>query len=460
MSVANLATNPRAATLTNFSGEGSAEAPAPTLATGGPVPSVTNQVVVRATKANTYIGVQYSHAGITAGQVYSFSGYMATDSLAGTFATYVIWTNASGGTVSVSSGPTAASAAGSWVRMTFDGVTAPAGATGATVVFRKLGSVAAGNLVVATAVMVARAATSPAYGDGATAGWAWTGTPDASSSVNLVVGPPTLTVLDDDALGPRVSVVFTDLAAITQYVTVRRTAGGRTMPVRGGVQLYAVGGAAVLDQEVPFGIDVSYQAEQFDANGVSLGMTDTASVTVDTMDAWVHQPLNPNLSLQVRVRLKSTETLGWESPGDVVYTQGASVGRLINGQRSGIKDSSLLLRLIRPSDAAVLDAMFGTYDSTYPAVLCVRTPPNVPLPPVLFWGCTTPKRLTSGANKLVQYQLDGSEVAPPAPGLVIPTLSRNDIDAAYPTRAARSAAYTSRLARDTDYSLGGTASTS
>lgn len=271
---------------------------------------------------------------------------------------------------------------------------------------------------------------------------------------------PTLTVLDDDVLGPRVGIAFTDLAAGTQTVTIRRTAGGRTLPVRGGMRLYAVGGASALDQEVPFGVTASYQAEQFDASGASLGMTDAAAVTVDSADAWVSQPLNPNLALQVRVRLASTDTLGWESPGDIVYTQGASVGRLINGQRSGIKDSSLLLRLRYPSDADRLDAMFGTYDSTYPAVLCVRTPPNVPLPPVLFWGCPKPKRLTAGANKLVQYQLDGSEVAPPAPGLVVPSLSRDDIDAAYPTRNARAAAYTSRLARDSDYTLAGTASAS
>jgi len=49
----------------------------------------------------------------------------------------------------------------------------------------------------------------------------------------------------------------------------------------------------------------------------------------------------------------------------------------------------------------------------------------------------------------------GNEVAPPAPGLLLPTLRRMDIDAAYPTRAARAAAYATRLQRDTDYSKAG-----
>jgi len=268
---------------------------------------------------------------------------------------------------------------------------------------------------------------------------------------------PTITVLDDDDLGPRVQVTFASFVAGTQTITVTRTVGGRAMPVRGGVRLFAVGGAVVIDQEVPFGVPASYQAEQFDADGNSLGMTDSRAITVDSTDSWVTQPLNPNLAVQVKVRVPSTDTLSWESPGDTIWTQGASVGRVINGQRSGLKGVTLLLRLLRPADADEFDAMWGGYDVTYPAVVCVRTPPNVPLPPVLFFACRIPQRVTSGANKLVQYQLTGDEVAPPAPGLVVPSLSRDDIDAAYPTRDARAAAYTTRLQRDSDYTLAGLA---
>lgn len=266
---------------------------------------------------------------------------------------------------------------------------------------------------------------------------------------------PTITVIDDDQLGPRVMVTFASFVAGTQTITVTRTVGGRAMPVRGGVRVYAIGGASVLDQEVPFGVPASYQAEQFDIDGNSLGMTDAASVTVNSTDTWVSQPLNPSLAVQVKVRVPSTATLAWESPGDTVWTQGASVGRVISGQRSGLKGVTLLLRLLRPADADAFDAMWGDYNSTYPAVVCIRTPPNVPLPPVLFFGCRAPQRLTSGANKLVQYQLAGDEVAPPAPGLVVPSLSRDDIDAAYPTRDARAAAYITRLSRDSDYTLAG-----
>jgi hypothetical protein len=291
--------------------------------------------------------------------------------------------------------------------------------------------------------------------DGGNAASVYTRVLDGGNA-RTVFNKPRLTLLDGDALGPRVQVLFTALATGTERITVRRTVGGRTMEVRGGIDLFAVGGATVLDLEVPFGVPATYQAEQFDADGTSLGMTKTATIVVETTDSWVTQPLSPTLAVQVRVRLKSTETLGWESPGDTVWTQGAAVGRVINGQRSGLKGISLLLR-VDPASADEFIAMWGGYDSTFPAVVCVRTPPNVPLPPVLFLGCRAPKRLTAGANKLVQYQLDGDEVAPPSPGLVIPPLTRDDIDAAYATRDARAAAYASRLARDSDYTLAGLA---
>ncbi len=141
---------------------------------------------------------------------------------------------------------------------------------------------------------------------------------------------------------------------------------GRTVDVRGGINLFAVGGASVLDQEVPFGVPATYQAEQFDSSGTSLGMTNTSTIVVDSPDAWVSQPLNPNLAVQVKVRLSSTATLGWESPGDTLWTQGSAVGRVINGQRSGLKGISLLLRLPSPADADEFIAMWGDYDSTYP----------------------------------------------------------------------------------------------
>lgn len=268
---------------------------------------------------------------------------------------------------------------------------------------------------------------------------------------------PTLTLFDDDANGPRVQVFFGTLATGTATINVQRTAAGRTMPVRGGVSLFAVGAASVLDSEVPFGILVSYQAEQFDISGLSLGFTDASTITVDTTDTWVSQPLKPGLAVQVKVKIESTSTLTRPSPGSTVWTEGATVGRTISGQRTGIQGATILLRMINVTDADLFDSLWGGYGTDYPAVVCLRTPPSVPLPPVFFIGCLAPARQAFGANKMVFYSLPADEVAPPSPGLVIPLLRRDDIDAAYPTRAARAAAYATRIQRDTDYSLAGLA---
>lgn len=473
----NLFPNPKVATLTGFasyssSGSASTYSTLTRASSTSTVAGVTAPYGARATAlaSMTYLDVRAmtgvpstgpSTVPAVPGQVYTASVYTRTSNVALTSVLYVQFFNAAGAVLATQSTTLPASSTG-YQRVSVTTAAAPEGTVAIGMILRASGAVVSGNVVDGALWMITSGSGLAAWFDGdspwsAIDSYVWTGDEDASSSRHSTVAAPSVSVFDDDTLGPRVAVVFTDLAATAQTITVYRSAEGRTMPVRGGVDLYAVGGAPVLDQEVPFGIPVAYFAEQFDSTGASLGNTPSVSVTIDTADAWVSQPLNPALALQVRVRVPSTATLGWESPGDTLWTQGGSVGRVINGQRSGLKSVSLLLRLLQPSDAATFDSMFGTYDTTYPAVLCIRTPPNVPLPPVLFFGCRTPKRLTSGANKLVQYQLDGDEVAPPAPGLVIPALSRDDIDTAYPTRAARAAAYTSRLERDTDYTLTGLA---
>jgi hypothetical protein len=76
---------------------------------------------------------------------------------------------------------------------------------------------------------------------------------------------------------------------------------------------------------------------------------------------------------------------------------------------------------------------------------------------LLFGAVSELHEITDYVNQLVTFALTVTEVSPPAPGLVLPTLRREDIDAAYATRAARAAAYATRLARDTDFSLAGLA---
>src|SRR4051812_9904982 len=114
---------------------------------------------------------------------------------------------------------------------------------------------------------------------------------------------PTLTPTIDSNPSPRVLVVFSTLASGTQTINVYRTAEGRRFLVRGGVNLFAVGGASVMDYECPFGVAATYQAEQFDISGISLGFTDTTAITLNVTQTWIHQPLSPSLAVSGQIMM-------------------------------------------------------------------------------------------------------------------------------------------------------------
>ncbi|MBO1739663.1 hypothetical protein [Leifsonia sp. TF02-11] len=269
---------------------------------------------------------------------------------------------------------------------------------------------------------------------------------------------PALTASTDASPCPRVLVVFSSLAAGTQTINVYRTAEGRQFRVRGGVNLFAVGGAQVMDFECPFGVPAAYQAEQFDSNGASLGFTDTATVTLSVTRSWIHQPLSPALAVTGKVTMDSANDFVRPAPGSTEWPEGATVGRLISGRRRGLSGTQLNIKLASTSDSDTFAKMFGDYTTDFPSVLCIRTPGPAPrIPRLLFAACTSPHEVVAGINRLIVWQMTVDEVAPPAPGLILPLLRRKDIDAAFATRAARAAAYATRGARDADYTKAGLA---
>lgn len=228
------------------------------------------------------------------------------------------------------------------------------------------------------------------------------------------------------------------------------------MPVRGGVSLSTSSPAAV-DNEAPFGVLTSYQAELFDGTGLSLGFTDAATVTLDVTQSWIHQPLSPILAIPIRIFTTTSGAVQWVNPGELLYPEGATVGTQIGGQRQGIQGLAFGFRVASPADADELLSMFGSYTTDFPAVVCIRTPPPVRLPRVLFLNSTGPVETSQANFSYITYAMTGNEVQPPTPGLVIPLLRREDMDAAYATRADMDAAYATRLAADTDYSKAGLA---
>ena len=253
---------------------------------------------------------------------------------------------------------------------------------------------------------------------------------------------------------PRALVTFTDILPTAATITVYRTAEARTDEVRGGVGLSAQS-PAVMDYEVAIGVTNSWRAEQFAADGTSLGFTGQVTLDVPASEGmWLQQPLAPETAIRVRVALTSAAKTVKPNPGEVLYPEGAAVGRMIGGQRRGVTAQAITL-FAEYADLAKIDAMFGSYTNDYPAVLLLRTPPPWRFPRTFFMGVPDPEEFREGVYHLSGFNLTATEVAPPFPGLVQSLLRRKDIDAAYSTRAARAAAYATRLARDTDYSLAG-----
>ena len=285
----------------------------------------------------------------------------------------------------------------------------------------------------------------------------WDGAPNASTSTSTYVGP--LWQLSDGA--PSAEVFFPTLATGTETIDVDRYADNRRMPVRGGAGVYAVDGASIIDPEPGFRIPVTYRAEMFDAAGVSLGFTDGASLYIDESRTWITQPLNPELGVAVIVREKAAGQLVRPIPGEMVYPEGSAVGHWIGGTRLGLQKVNLDVHTETFEQAAMMQAIWGTYEIDQLPVVCVRTPPPIRLPRTLFVAIPEPAEVARNVHagfENIDWLLVGDEAAPPAPGLVVPFLTYDDLDAAYVSYDERDAAYATYLDQDRDYSLAGLAS--
>lgn len=273
---------------------------------------------------------------------------------------------------------------------------------------------------------------------------------------------PVVTTFLDAAPMPRVEVLFSSFAATTAFVDVYRLAEGREFKVRSAVKASTAGALSRIDHEVPFGVPASYRAEMFTAAGVSLGFTDTTSVTVDCPDMWVHNPLDPSGGVRVAFRDSAARSLSRPVEGDVFYPQGRRVGVVVSGQRRGLQGVALDVIADTVADADKFAALVGGYNSTTVPVLCFRlgASDRVRLPRPLFAAVFDPREedvTYALGGELIGFSMEGDEVSPPTPALVIPLYRNMDLNAAYATNALLNAAHLNNLAVNRHYSLGGTA---
>lgn len=272
---------------------------------------------------------------------------------------------------------------------------------------------------------------------------------------------PTLTAYTDAAPCPRVEVFFPSFAVGTATVTVYRLAGGQERQVRGAVKAPTGGTLTRIDFEVPFNMPATYRAEQFDAAGISLGFTPSASVTVASDATWMHNPLNPEGATVVFFG----EDGGWSvtrpTPGVVSRPLGRRVGVVLSEPRQGVVGLRLTVRTSGDDDADRVQAMLG--DNNMPPVLCIRLgvqDQRLRVPQPLFLSALVAPEVdmnTRWGGTEIAHHVEGDEVAPPIPGLFIPLLTRADLNISFATRAALNGAGLTRADINRLYTLAGAA---
>ena len=411
-------------------------------------------------------GCQLGHAtntgveriDVVAGQQYQV-GVWVRASKAKTLQLQALAYNTSGAQVgSTASGTAVAVTAATWTRIT---VAITPGAGGVRLVLKVVDTDATrwsvGNTLDVDAVMAWPGATLPAYSDPSTNPlMGWQGTAFQSPAI-LFAPVITITTYTDPNPLPRAEVLVQDLPP--GFVSVTRTADGRTMPVRGLIKAPSATGVTAIDGEIPFGVNVTYQVQLLDPTGASIGYVSAAPVVLDVQDTWVHQPLDIHLAAQVDLTDDSAQSLPRSVDGETVYPDGATVGVWIGAPRRGLEGLDLTIEPPDLAAADMLQQMLGGYDRNQVAVLCIRTPPGYTrMPRTLF--LTVPKSAENDVNiryggTLTQLALTGDEVRPPAPGLLTALLRYADTDAFFGSYAAIDAYYGSYLARDRDYSKAG-----
>lgn len=245
---------------------------------------------------------------------------------------------------------------------------------------------------------------------------------------------------------------------------IDRTAEGRTLAVRGAIGIPA--DFPVLDLEVPTNTLVTYRAEMFNsldmAPASSLGYSDPTTLTVEYEGTIIHNVLDPSRCVFPDLDTGTAAQIKRRTPGDLVYTEDASVPRRIGSRRQAIEDMPFIVETHTLEDADALASMVGGYgDDRAVAIWCIRTPGPAPRIPRLLFA-TMDSLVEEDVSVemgggIVLWPLSISEVLPPAPGLGISILSYDDIDYNYADYDLMDAAYSDYQAKDTDFSLAGTA---
>lgn len=272
-----------------------------------------------------------------------------------------------------------------------------------------------------------------------------------------------ITLLSNVTEAPFVEVFIDDLIPEAATVTVYRLSGGREFKMRGAVRAATGGAFTRVDFEVPFNVLVTYRAELFDEAGLSLGFTDSASITLDVEDTWMHNPLNPTGSVRVTLLDTAVRKLSRPVPGETSYPKGRRVGVVLSEPRRGLTGAVFDVYAETLDEADAIQALIGTPSSSLVPTICIRTGKRnrVRAAMPLFLGVfDIPEEDVSvryGGEMTVQ-RIEGDEVDPPIPGLFVPLLTAADINISFMTAAVLNASALTAADINRRYDLAGAAS--
>jgi len=248
---------------------------------------------------------------------------------------------------------------------------------------------------------------------------------------------PQLTVFTEP---PHVHIVLTAdvVQAGTERVTVWRAYGKFVSPVHGLSDRYAAGGFVGDDWEVPLGVPVSYYAERFDAAGVSLGVTESTTVQVDSDPSmgWFSDPLVPSSVVQVELVADFAESLTHTRQLQT-YQVGDRVAALL-GARGKLEQVSLHCQVKNLADADRLNDILAV------SSILVRVPPPTRVPRLLYvviGEVNEIDRDVQWGGEWVQWEIAGAEVDPTTLDIIVPVVNWQTYKDAFPTWADMKAAY-------------------
>lgn len=445
----------------------------PTLATDTftawpPIGARSHKLVATSTAIATTGLPNADRPAAAASEVWSAAGTLRNGAAGSrSIALSLVFYNTAGGTLGTALATTSHTktlAAGEISSFEVNGAVAPAGTASVDIqVSRNAGGGAAtSDPVHGDQFTLTKTATRFAYRDpGSNSFSTWTSTADASTQIYWDPAI-TLTPLTDATPCPRMQILVDDLPPAVTSLTLIRTAEGRSFKVRGAVKVPVVSGYQSLDVECGFQIPTDYRAEMFSSTGASLGFSAVSTSTLTVDECWVHNPLDPQGATPIDLADTSGKELTRPINGEKYYPDQRVLAMFVTGRRLGLQDVQLYFSTDDNSIAARFESMLGDYedDSVKVPVICVRTPPLLDIPRTFYAGVLAPKKRPINIHmggSLREWTIPADEAAPPFPGVIVPLLTRNDIDASFATRNALDAAYASRLAIDRDFAKAGTA---